>query len=114
VDTPHSFSSYLLTRQNIMNTVFTDTRLTTKLPHLLLGDCMKSCNTVSTLHFQLSCGIFRAFLVHIFTVPSAINLPHNLATATHVGGGVPNSFLQTFFASNSHFPFQAAFKNALI
>jgi hypothetical protein len=66
VDTPHSSLHCPPSHSpNVMNGGFTDAILMRVLPYRLLGDCMKTSNTVSTYHCQLNCELFRAFLAHI-------------------------------------------------
>jgi hypothetical protein len=62
VDTPYFplRRIYLLTLQNAMNTGFRDNSLATALPCWLVGDCVKTCNAVSTLPLSVELRVLQS------------------------------------------------------
>jgi hypothetical protein len=98
IDTPlHPL--HLLTVQNMMNSGFTDTSLTRALQHRFLGDCVKTCNTVSTFSLSVEPRCLQSIACPHFSLFCQPQIYHATIQVLHL---LVFKIHFSVFASHSH------------
>jgi hypothetical protein len=113
-DTPQPLFTlpiFSLCRMNVINTNFTDASLTRALSYRHLGDCVKTCSTVSTLPFSVELRDFHSVPCPHFALFRQPQNYHATMQLLHMLVVVFKIHFLNVFTPHSHYPFPAAFKN---